>query len=657
MSFVREILDVQRPSSVRAVALPARTAGFHSPTDWRDEVIYFLLPDRFSDGKEASRPMLDVNNRAAFRPSGFGFDKWAESGGARYQGGTIAGITSKLDYLAGLGVTTLWVGPVFKQRLHNNDFHGYAIQDFLDVDPRFGSRQDLVDLVAAAHKKHLRVLLDIVFNHTGNNWIYANGQDQPPFLPFPQFYAKGQWRDGNGGLVAAIGGNDDGVWPVELQNDDYYTRAGEGNLGAGSIDDPHAELRRTDFVGDRDINYDGTPALNDVARCYKYWIALTDCDGLRIDTLKHVDQETGRSFCGTIKEFAANLGKLNFFLVGEVAGADSDANRFIEVMGTNLSATLDIGETRPALTAVAKGLAPPESYFKVAATWDSDLGSHRDAGLHRVSILDDHDHVSGHKVRFSADAQPAERQVVGGVALQLLGVGIPCIYYGTEQALAGPEKSLRDQFLPDWDVGNPPPDKYLREAMFGPEHPRQSGRAGIGAAAANFDPTLPGFGPFGTSGAHCFNPKSAAFVRIAALIALRKHFPVLRYGRQYQRPLSNFGAPFALPGAGELIAWSRVLDEEEALCIVNGNGAAARGGDVLVDSSLNAATAPGRPWGASGKPFFRVIANSAQSAEGAGYTGPHPVGEKLPVTIRNGAAFVSIRALPAAEILVLLNRA
>jgi Alpha amylase, catalytic domain len=389
-----------------------------------------------------------------------------------------------------------------------------------------------------------------------------------------------------------------------------------------------------------------------VAACYKYWIALTDCDGLRIDTLKHVAPDTARSFCGTIREFAANLGKLNFFLVGEVAGSDDDATRFLQVLGSNLSATLDIGGSRQTLTNVAKGLQPPSDYFRFTATWDDDLGSHRDGGLHRVSILDDHDHVSGHKVRFSADAQPADHQVVAGVALQLFGLGIPCIYYGTEQAFAGPEKSLRDQFLPDWDVGNPPPDKYLREAMFGPEHPRKAGQAGIGVGAGSFDSALPGFGPFGTLGAHCFNTKAAAYVRIAHLIAVRGQFPVLRYARQYQRQLSNFGAPFSFSPGGELIAWSRILNDEEALCIVNGNGAAARGGDVLVDAALNT-----RGAASASAPVFQVIANTAQAAVGPGYAGPHPVGEKLSVGVRDGNAFfVPIRNVPPSEVLVLVNR-
>jgi glycosidase len=654
MTFAETVLAATRPSTVRDVVLPRRQSYHPSPADWRDEIIYFLLPDRFSDGREEGRPMLDPANPAGSRPAGFRWDRWAQSGGDRFQGGTIAGITSKLPYVKALGATTLWVGPVFKQRLHWDTYHGYAIQDFLEVDPRLGTRQDLVDLVGAAHEQGLRVLLDTVFNHTGNNWIYGNGQDQPPFLPWPQFYPRGAWRDAQGGVTTDIAGDDDGVWPVEMQLEDYYTRAGEGSLGAGDINDPHAEFRRSDFVGDRDVNFDGTQAIDDIARCYKYWIALTDCDGFRIDTLKHIDQETGRNLCGNIKEFAANLGKASFFLVAEVAGADSDADRYRQVLGSNLDATLDIGEVRPILTAVAKGLAPPNQYFDIIGTWEDVLGSHRNSGRRHVSILDDHDHVAGAKVRFSSDAS-SDHQVVAGVAIQLFSLGIPCLYYGTEQALAGPEKSERDQYLPDYGSGSPPPDKYLREAMFGPANPRRSGRPGIGAGGDGLDPTLPGFGPFGTSGAHSFNPRSPAYVRIAALVESRKRYPVLRYGRQYQRLISNFGAPFALPGPGELIAWSRVLDDEEALCIVNGNGESTRGGDVLVDAALNVSAAPGKPWG-DGQPVFEVVANSAQAAAGAAFAGPHPVGQRLPVRLRNGIAYVEVRGLQPSEVLVLTNR-
>jgi glycosidase len=654
MGFVEDILSRARPDSLRSLTLPRRSSYYASPRDWRDEVIYFLLPDRFSDGQEKTRPLLDPNKRDAFRPAGFRWDSWSQSGSDRYQGGTIKGLTSKLQYISSLGATTLWIGPVFKQRGHWDSYHGYAIQDFLEVDSRLGSRKDLVDLVAAAHSKNMRVLVDTVFNHTGNNWIYANGQDQPPYRAWPQYYEKGQWRDRGGNFTDAIRTPDDGVWPKELWGDSCYTRAGEGDLGRGAIDDPHAEYRRTDFVGDRDINYDTAGVLDNVARCYKYWIALTDCDGFRIDTLKHVDEETGRNFCGSIKEFAAGLGKADFFLVGEVAGADSDADRYLEVLGSNLNATLDIGETRPTLTAVAKGLAPASAYFKLTRVWDDDLGSHRNSGKRRVSVLDDHDHVSGAKVRFSSDAS-SDHQVVAGVALQLFGLGIPCIYYGTEQAFAGPERSEREKYLPDYGIGNPPPDKYLREAMFGPEHPRLSGLAGLASSTSAFDTSMPGFGPFGTSGAHTFNERSSAFVRIAALTQVRTMYPSLRYGRQYQREISNFGAPFALANAGELIVWSRILDDEEALCVVNGHGTERRGADVLIDPNLNSSDAAGNPWSGS-DPYLVVVGNTEQAATGAGYTGSHPVGSKLGVEWRNGSAYVSIRGVGPSEVVILINR-
>src|SRR5881227_3295432 len=116
MPFRDTTLGHPRPASIRSVALPRREASFPSPVDWRNEILYFLLPDRFSDGQDATRPLLDRSNLAAARPATFTFNEWAESGDKRFQGGTIAGIISRLDYFDSLGVTTIWVGPVFKQR-------------------------------------------------------------------------------------------------------------------------------------------------------------------------------------------------------------------------------------------------------------------------------------------------------------------------------------------------------------------------------------------------------------------------------------------------------------------------------------------------------------------------------------------------------------
>ena len=116
MSFVDDMLAAPRPEQLAALDLPRRESYFPSPVSWQDEVVYFLLVDRFSDGAEATRPLLDRTDLAAARPGdGNGqpwrWDNWATSGSDRYQGGTLTGLRSKLDYLSDLGVTTVWLEP------------------------------------------------------------------------------------------------------------------------------------------------------------------------------------------------------------------------------------------------------------------------------------------------------------------------------------------------------------------------------------------------------------------------------------------------------------------------------------------------------------------------------------------------------------------
>jgi glycosidase len=644
MSFADTALSRGRPERVHGIDLPRRLPYYPSPADWRDEVLYFLLVDRFSDGGEEGRPLLDRRNPGAARPpspdgQAWRWNRWARSGGDRWQGGTLRGVSSKLGYLKRLGITTIWLSPVFKQRGHLDTYHGYGIQDFLEVDPRFGDRHDLVDLVAEAHRQGLRIILDIIFNHSGMNWLYPGDEVMPPYASHPHRHPFGAWLGDRGQPVQAIGGGEEGVWPLELQDPERYTRAGAGNLGAGDIEDPHAEHKRTDFLALRDFQLSAPGLLTDLARCYKYWIALTDCDGFRIDTLKHVSFEEARNWCGTIKEFAANLGKSDFFLVGEIAGGDYAQDRYLDVLDRNLNAALDIGEMRLALNRVAKGLGCPAEYFTGFDPGDARMGSHRNVGERHVSVLDDHDHVFGEKIRFSAEAS-SEHQVAAGVALQLFTLGIPCVYYGTEQALAGPEPAER-RWLPDWKGS----DRYLREAMFGPPHPRRAGQGGLPTPPGGLDPDLPGFGAFGTAGHHCFDEGHPAYRRIGALAALRTQRPVLRYGRQYLRPVAFLGRPFGVSGPGEIVAWSRILDDEEAVCVLNSHGTDARGSDVLVDAGLNA------PDGS-----MRVILNTAEAAGDPRGPGRHPMGSSVPVRrTADGKAYVEIRDVGASEILVLTN--
>jgi glycosidase len=671
----RDIVTIPRPASLddvhtlleRAAALGGYTA---SPADWRDEVLYFLLPDRFSDGGEDARELLTQTRRAVLRTTparpDIDWREWAASG-ARWQGGTIAGIRGRLDYLQGLGVTTLWIGPVFKQRARLDTFHGYGVQDFLEVDPRFGSREDLADLCQDAHARGLRVILDIIANHSGDNWGYlppGAGLDalrnEPPYLPFPQFYGAADgagegWstalRDEHQQGSAAAAGVHDGVWPVELRGARHYTRAGKGELDRGGLDDAHAEHKRTDFFALKDLALDGADTLSALVDCFKYWIAVSDCDGFRLDTVKHLSLEEARNFCGALREFADRLGKRNFLIVGEIAGGDAAQDFVIDHLAAarrNLTAALDIGGARLILTDVAKGLRPAADYFGAFDETSQGFESHRAFGDRHVSIVDDHDHVFGRKVRFSAEIPDAsavkDRQIVAATAIQLFALGIPCIYYGSEQAFAGPASSqLRFLVEHGWG-GN---DRYLREAMFGPAHPRAAHGEDLDTQVRDRDETLPGFGPFGTFDTHAFDPTSPAYRRIAALCATRARHPVLRVGRQYQRPVRVFG-DFALPAAGELIAWSRILDTDEAIVVVNPNGDGERGGQVVVAGELSRV----------GDEFL-VVVNTAEAGAAAGtFAGPHPAGSRLAVRGRRFAGeptFVAIDPLPPAEVLVLVK--
>lgn len=635
------LLARKRPESVWSIELPRREQYHPSPEDWRNEILYFLLPDRFSDGKEATRPLLDREKLASIRAAtvgGWDWRKWQQSGSRRWQGGTIQGIKSKLPYLEELGITSLWVGPIFRQRInHDGTYHGYAIQDFLDVDPHLGTREDLVDLVDAAHARGMRIILDVIFNHSGPNWVYPEGEWEPAYKEYPEQYPFGQWVAEDGRLVDEIVGDGDGIFPRELQTKDAYTRAGRGDLGIGDIALHAAEHKRSDFPGSlRDFDLDAPGVLNALIQCYKYWIALTDCDGFRIDTLKHVSDEHARRFCGAIKEYAANLGKIDFFLVGEAAGGDYCQDHYLDILEHNMNAALDIGEARLALAGLARGEVKASEYFCGFDLCNPVMRAHRNLGWRHVSILDDHDHVAGPKTRFSARAESAHH-VFAATAVQLLTLGIPCIYYGSEQAIGAVEPEERE-WLSEWGGC----DVFLREAMFGPEHPLKLGYDGL-ANGSSMDTTIPGFGPSGTTGHHCFDAEHPAYIRIGALARVRQSYPVLRCGRQYLRSSSVLSGPFGDPDAGELIGWSRILDDEEALCILNSNPRERRGATIQVDPSLS----DGRP--------MRVIYNSAESADSI-YSGRYQVGDD--VTVERGAdgsAWISIEDMGPSEVIVLTS--
>jgi glycosidase len=611
------ILESTAPSTLAAVNLTPRGRVEPSPADWRDQFLYFLLPDRFSDGAEESRPLFNRSQPGLHTAT----DRatW-QLAGKDFQGGTLKGIQSKLEYLQNLGVTALWIGPIFRQRPDLDTYHGYGIQHFLEVDPRFGTRQDLRNLVDAAHERGLYVLLDVIYNHSGNNWFYENNGTAHTTLPYRYHppYPFHSWRAADGQSTATIGGESDGVWPQEFQNLSWYTRAGQiGRWDPEPWENPlhpDTEFRRGDFFDLKDLDLQKGETLSALIKVYQYWIALSDCDGFRIDTVKHVSFEASRNFCGAIHEYCESIGKNNFLLLGEVTGGEAMARDYLEIFGRNLDAVLDIGVPAARLTGMAKGLMPAGEFFKQFQGHDI-LGTHRETGRYHISVLDDHDMVGRDKNRFAAHNTIASRyeQSAHAVAIQLTTLGVPCLYYGTEQAFNGTKDNL------DTSIDEGFEDRFIRESMFGSS-----------------------FGAFSTVGCHFFDTEHPTYLRIAAVARVRGQSNLvglaLRKGRQYLRETSFLDRPFSIPGAGELTAWSRILAQQEVVLALNTNGTESRGAEVTIDASLQ-----------SGVSFLTFLYRSDWTDE---QLKNPPAGETVPIITKDGRSVVRLDLPPAGMVIL-----
>jgi glycosidase len=541
------------PSSVADIDFRALTdRPFHpSPVAWEDEVLYFLLVDRFSDGGEDASSLLRPEDHG----NAIGTEQDAEAwraAGADWVGGTLAGVRSKLGYLHRLGVTAVWISPILRQVPGADTYHGYGTHDFLAVDPHFGTGDDLRDLVAEAHRLGIRVVLDVVLNHAGDVFAY-----EPDVVPL--------WN----GLPHPVRGlREPPVRPVELQRPGTFT--GKGRIVGW---DKFPEYVEGDFEDLKDIHlgsgepdvYRPSPALVALTRAYQYWIAFADLDGFRVDTVKHMDQGAARYFASAVHEFAQSIGKERFYLIAEITGDRAFAVRTLQ--STGMDAALGIADVQDRLELVVKGERDPAEYFALFRnSLQVGLDSHTWFRDRVVTGYDDHDQVRKGplKARFAAD--DAGRQLtLAALALNATTLGIPCVYYGSEQAFDGST------------LGGPRSDRYIREAMFG------------GA-----------FGPFRSRGRHAFDETHPVYVELSKILALRRQLPALRRGRQYLREISGDGSGFGLPrlldggGPGALrsvVPWSRIFAGREVLLAINTDVAEPRTAWVTVDDGLHAAGA------------------------------------------------------------------
>jgi len=548
---------------------------FPSPIAWEDQVFYFLMLDRFSDGSEngyrdnqgnlvrtGSTPLYTSVDWENALKTPQDAQAWREAG-TRYVGGNLKGLTQKIGYLKRLGVTALWVSPILKQVHFQQTYHGYGIQNFLEVEPHFGTGDDLKELVRVAHENGIYVILDIILNHSGNVFSYAGDRDRP--WTSTTYPVEG-FNDAQGNPTISFSKPDlqhlpdinGAIWPVEFQDPDAFTCKGYIKNW-----DYNPEFREGDFGDLKDIHhghgsdddYQVSNALRHLCKAYQYWIAHADIDGFRIDTVKHMDIGATRYFVSVIREFTQSIGKENFFLLGEITGGRIRAYDTLELTG--LSAALGIDDIPDKLEYLVKGYRNPNDYFSLFR--NSELvnkGSHIWFRNRVVTSFDDHDQVrkGDHKARFCADAN-APKVVLNVLALNAMTLGIPCIYYGSEQCFDGAGGS----------------DRYIRESMFG------------GA-----------FGAFRTKGVHFFNEDSPVYQELNKILEIRRKHTILRRGRQYLREISapengvRFGLPEMIGGQiRSVVPWSRIFNHQEMLLAINTDYDQPRTTWVTIDNELH----------------------------------------------------------------------
>jgi glycosidase len=577
--------------SLKEIDLKKMVSGkkFHpSPDAWEDLVLYFMMLDRFSDGNEtgyfdnAGTPVTSGKTPAC-RDSDKGnavtndadAASWRDAGG-RWVGGKLTGLQSKIGYLKRLGVNAVWISPVFKQVSFQPTYHGYGIQHFLDVDPHFGTRDDLKKLVRIAHENKILVILDIILNHTGNVFSYnadrykvmdANGKSSMDPRWDGGRYAVAGFNDKSGApsipfAPIDVSANPDAwpngaLWPSEFQDPTVFTC--KGRISSWDNDPEYLE---GDFCDLKDVShghgdvdaYETSAALDYLCEVYKFWIAFADIDGYRIDTVKHMDLGATRYFASGIHEFAQSIGKENFYLIGEITGGRKRAFTTLDVTG--LDAALGVDDIPDKLEYLIKGTRDPSEYFGL---FRNSLLINKESHVwfrnKVVTMFDDHDQVrkGENKARFCADAG-SDKLVLCALALNTATMGIPCLYYGTEQCFDG--------------HGNN--DRYLREAMFGGE-----------------------FGAFASKDRHFFNEQTWVYREMAKILAIRSKKIALRRGRQYLREISgngtNFGIPHMINGQiRSVIPWSRIFDTSEIVCAINNDCDRPLSAWVTVDNDLHA---------------------------------------------------------------------
>ncbi|MFO1451505.1 MAG: alpha-amylase family glycosyl hydrolase, partial [Opitutaceae bacterium] len=559
----------------RQVALPA----------WRhpaaEGVMYFVVTDRFQDG--------DSTNNTGGASGPRDVTGWDPSSRFHYHGGDLRGLTQRLDYLQTLGITSVWLTPVMKNKPLQGttaSYHGYWITDFLSVDPHLGTAEDLHALVRAAGQRGMRVILDIVVNHSAD--VITGGAGYRSRALYPYRDASGQPFDERAlaynGLgppsafpalqagvsfpyIPVVSAAEAGVKnPAWLNDLRFYHHRGNASYTG-------EDFLMGDISGLDDLFTERPEVVLGFIDLYTHWLTTFDIGGYRIDTTKHVNAELWQAFAPRMREAARAAGRPDFLQFGEVLSGDSS---FLSEWSTaaGLDATLDFAFAY----AVRDFVSRARSGSGLVALWEADDAyTDFDSNVHATqTFLSNHD--IGRFGSFLRQDNPfaTDAQLVGLMtlahALLMFSRGQPVVYYGDEQGLAGPGGDAEAR----QDMGASQTLQYFNETLIG------TTRTG---ADSKFEPGHP------------------LYRAVAEMAALRRNHAALARGAQRTRST----------GTGGVVAFSRIERTEQIEYVATFNQ--ARSGRVTVTIPTS------QPAGATLSPLYDssgASGGAALVADGAG---------------------------------------
>lgn len=414
-----------------------------------DENFYFVMADRFANGSTANdRGGLGADPLVSgFDPTRKGF----------YNGGDLAGLRGKLDYIQDLGTTSIWLTPSFKNKAVQLEdgpsagYHGYWITDFTQIDPHLGTNDDLAALIDDAHDRGMKVYFDIITNHTADVIGYEEGarkaytsKDVSPYTTADGTVFDDRDYAGGTDFPALDPATSFPYTPVldpaeqhlkvpDWLNDVtlYHNRGDTTFVGEDS--------QYGDFFGLDDLFTENPRVVDGMVEIYQKWIKDFGIDGFRIDTMKHVDDAFWQQFGPRVLKFAHEHGKREFFMFGEVFDTTKSYTSHFTTTGT-MQSVLDF-PFQDAAREFAASSAPTDNLATFFA--DDDWYTDADSNVYELpTFLGNHDmgRFGGFVVADNPGAGDDEwlaRDRLGH-ELMYFSRGNPVIYYGDEQGFTGP---------------------------------------------------------------------------------------------------------------------------------------------------------------------------------------------------------------------------